>query len=42
MVAQVAFAGLKLSMETAADEFMTWDVPILAEGGVGSNWLEAK
>ena len=42
IVAQWAFTGLKHHMETAADEFMTWDVPILAEGGVGSNWLEAK
>ena len=37
-----AFGILQHAMETAADEFMTWEVPIIAEGGVGNNWLEAK
>lgn len=40
--AHVAFTSLKHAMETAADDYMNWRVPIIAEGGVGNNWLEAK
>lgn len=33
---------LKTGMETCADHLVDWDVPIVAEVGVGKTWREAK
>lgn len=33
---------VKAAMETAADDWIEWTVPIVAETGIGRNWREAK